>query len=463
VRLTFLNNAQGVPTSSTVSVRNSPVTAREELNADLGMFAQDKWTRDRLTVTFGGRYDYLNAQTAHETAPAGRFVPAREAAAITCLPCWNDWSVRVGGAYDVFGTGKTALKASVGKYLASQLLAIAEGSNPIRSTSETRTWTDLDGNGTALDLTTGAAQYNEIGPKINANFGLPAGATRFDASAPRPTNWEESISVQQEILPRVAVTAGFYHRAFQNISVTRNLAIDSVLDYAPYTFTGPTDSRLPGGGAESITLYNLNPAKLTVPPDSVSTFSTARTRVYNGIEVSGNARLSHGGFIFGGITSERTATNDCDISGDTPDKLRFCEKTPPFRALYKASAGVTVPFDIQVSGSVQAVPGPDIQANFTYNSAFAGITLTSPNSRTVNLLAPNTLFLDYQTQVDARLSRAFRIGGKRLQGYMDIFNILNASTVASVNTTFATANSNWLKPLVVMQARRFQFGGRLDF
>jgi hypothetical protein len=461
VRLRFINVA-GVPTASAIDVRNSPVTAREELNADLGLFAQDKWTRDRLTMTVGARYDYLNAQTAHETAPAGRFVPAREAAAIPCLPCWKDWSIRAGGAYDLFGTGKTALKASVGKYLASQLLAIAEGSNPIRSTSETRTWTDLDGNGTALDLTTGAAQYAEIGPKINANFGLPAGATRFDATTPRPTNWEETVSVQQEILPRVAVTAGFYHRAFQNISVTRNMAIDSVADYAPYKITGPSDSRLPGGGGEIITMYNLNPAKLGAS-DSVSTYSTSRTRVYNGIEISGNARLSHGGFVFGGVTTERTATNDCDIAGTTPDNIRFCEKTPPFRALYKASAGVTIPYDVQVSGSVQAVPGGDVQANFTYNSAYAGITLTSPNQRTVNLLPPNTLFLDYQTQVDARLSRAFRIGGKRLQGYMDIFNILNASTVVSVNPTFATANNQWLTPLVVMQARRFQFGGRLDF
>jgi hypothetical protein len=462
VRLTFLNNPQGVPTASTVTVRNSPVTAREELNADLGLFAQDKWTRDRMTLTFGARYDYLNAQTAHETAPAGRFVPAREADAIPCLPCWNDWSVRVGGAYDLFGTGKTALKASVGKYLASQLLAIAEGSNPIRSISETRTWTDLDGNGSALDAQ-GNAQYNEIGPKINPNFGLPAGATRFDSSTPRPTNWEETISVQQEIRPQVAITAGFYHRAFQNISVTRNNAIDSVADYAPYNIIGPSDSRLPNGGAEVITMYNLNPAKLLVPTDSVSTFSTQRTRVYNGIEVSGNARLSHGGFIFGGITTERTATNDCDIAGSTPDNLRFCQKTPPFRALYKASAGVTIPYQIQVSGSVQAVPGGDVQANFSYNSVYAGITLTSPNSRTVNLMPPNTLFLDYQTQVDARLSRAFRIGGKRLQGYMDLFNILNASTVVSVNTTYSTTNNQWLKPLVVMQARRIQFGARLDF
>src|SRR5262245_22921752 len=463
VRLTFLNNAQGVPTPNTLTVRNSPVTAREELNADLGFFAQDKWTKNRMTLTFGGRYDYLNAQTADETAPAGRFVPAREAKAITCLPCWNSWSVRVGGAYDLFGTGKTAIKGSVGKYLASQLLAIAEGTNPIRSTSETRTWNDLDGNGTALDMKTGAAQYEEIGPKVNVNFGLPAGSTRFDPATPRPTNWEETISVQQEILPRIAITAGFYHREFQNIAITRNLAIDSVADYAKYTITGPRDARLPNGGGEVITMYNLNPAKATVPPDSVSTFSTDRTRVYNGFEVSGNARLSHGGFIFGGITTERTATNDCDIAGSSPDNLRFCEKTPPFRTLYKGSAGVTVPWDIQVSGSVQAVPGGDVSANFSYNSAYAGITLTSSNSRTVNLMTPNTMFLDYQTQVDARLSRAFKIGSKRVQGYMDIFNVLNGSTVVSVNLTFATTNSQWLRPLVVMQARRVQFGARLDF
>src|SRR5204863_7249896 len=109
-------------------------------------------------------------------------------------------------------------------------------------------------------------------------------STRFDAKTTRPSNWEETVSVQQEILPRVAITAGFYHRSFENLSITRNLAIDSVLDYAPYKFTGPTDSRLPGGGGEVITMYNLNPLKLAVPPDSVSTFSTARTRVYNGIE-----------------------------------------------------------------------------------------------------------------------------------------------------------------------------------
>jgi len=462
VRLTFLT-----PTSGTVAIRNSPVTARERLKGDLGFYLQDKWTLNRLTITPGVRFDYLNAGLPAQTAPAGRFVPARSAPATSCLPCWNDWSLRLGGSYDLFGNAKTALKASVGKYLASMALGRAEGSNPIRSDSDTRTWNDLDGNGTALDLRTGAAQYNEIAPVgTNINFGLPIGATRFDQTTPRPTNWEETVSVQHELWSGVAVTAGYYHRSFQNQTITRNLAISEVNDYTPFTIVAPKDSRLPNGGGEAIRRYNLLASKQLTPPDNVSTYSTSYARIYNGVEVSVNARLPKGGFVIGGITTQRTATNECDVVNRDPNNLRFCDNTPPFRTLYKTSAAYTLPYDVQLSGSLQAVPGGDVSANFTYNSSYAGITLTGANSRTVNLIEPNTQFFDYQTQLDMRASRTFRFGRKRVQGYVDVFNVLNGSTVVSYNQTFGantTLNPNYLQPLVVMQARRFQFGGRLDF
>jgi hypothetical protein len=179
-----------------------------------------------------------------------------------------------------------------------------------------------------------------------------------------------------------------------------------------------------------------------------------------------NARLPKGGFVIGGITTQRTATNECDVVNRDPNNLRFCDNTPPFRTLYKTSAAYTLPYDVQLSGSLQAVPGGDVSANFTYNSSYAGITLTGANSRTVNLIEPNTQFFDYQTQLDMRASRTFRFGRKRVQGYVDVFNVLNGSTVVSYNQTFGantTLNPNYLQPLVVMQARRFQFGGRLDF
>jgi hypothetical protein len=456
-RLNFINIG-GVTSANSVVVRNSPVLGREDLNAELGIYLQDKWSIDRLTLTPGVRFDYLNASVPGQTAAAGRFVPAREAGEVTCVPCWSDWSVRIGAAYDLFGNGRTALKASVGKYMGAQTLGLAESVNPIRSRTESRTWTDLDGNGTALD-SNGNVQPGEIGASPVGNFGIPAGATVFDQDTPRPTNWEETVSVTHEVRSGLAVTAGYYRRHFQNLSITRNLAVDPFTDYTPFEITAPSHPDLPGGGGERITMYNLNRDRVGVPAQNVSTFSDANTRVYNGFEVSVNARLPRNGFILGGLTTERTATNTCDVNN--PNNLRFCEVTPPFQTLYKLSFGYTIPWDVQFSGSLQAVPGNDIDANYSFNSAVAGVTLNGVNSLSVNLVEPETKFYDYQTQLDARLARSFRVGsGKRLQAYMDIFNLLNASTVVSVNQTFG---QNWLRPLVVTQARRFQFGARFDF
>ena len=54
---------------------------------------------------------------------------ARDFAAIPNVPNWNDWSVRFAGAYDLFGTGKTAIKANASKYIASAAAGYAQNFN----------------------------------------------------------------------------------------------------------------------------------------------------------------------------------------------------------------------------------------------------------------------------------------------------------------------------------------------
>ncbi len=451
--LSFLN---GRPRS--VTVRNTPVTRRNDLNADLGLFAQDKWTLDRLTLTGGVRYDHFNASIPPQTASAGRFVPAREAPAIACVPCWNDWAIRAGASYDLFGTGKTALKFSVGKFLASQALGLASSVNPMGGQSDTRSWTDLDGNGRAVDAQ-GSVQEAEIGPSRNSNFGLPRGATRFDANLPRTLNWEESVSMQHELLPSVSVTGGYYRRHFNNLNVTRNLAVDADRDYAPFTITAPRDPRLPNGGGEVITLYNLNLARLGAV-NNVLTWSEANTRVYNGFEVSVNARLPNGGFVFGSTTTERVATNTCDIANRDPNNLRFCKQVPPFRTLYKTSAMSPLTYGFELSGSFQARPGIEIGSDYAVDSAIAGVPLTGGGTLTVRLVDPTSQFYEYVVDMDLRIARTFRIGQARVQGFVEIFNLANLSTLLTVNETFGP---QYLQPQAIMQGRRAQIGAQVNF
>ncbi len=465
-------NVNGVPTPNSVTLRNTPYIREDRLRANLGIFAQDKWSFHRLTVLYGGRYDYFNGYAPAEDAAAGRFVPARHSDEVNCIPCWNDWTIRVGASYDVFGTGKTALKTSVGKFLAQQALGLTATLNPMTGQTDRRSWTDRDGNGSALDAN-GNAQLNEMGPSPNPNFGIPGASARIAEDLPRPTNWEESVSIQHELFPRVSVTGGYYRRQFYDIQYTLNRALNPVTDFTPFNVVIPTNPNNPGGGGQVIQMYNLN---RVVAADNITTASENNTRIYNGFEISVNARLPRG-FVFGGITTERTATDNCtDLPASNPNSVginnnpAFCKQTPPFRTLYKASAGFTLPYDVQLSGSFQARPGIPVGGDYTYTcsaaaAASTGCTALTGNvaSLTVGVVDPTTTFYDYVKTNDMRISRTFRHGRLRLQPFLEIFNVMNLSTVLTVNETITGVGSLYGQPTAIVQGRRFQLGGQIDW
>jgi hypothetical protein len=76
---------------------------------------------------------------------------------------WKDISPRVGFAMDLFGNGRTAIKASWARYVAGQAIAFANQVNPIGALTgtDTRAWRDLDGNGLPLD-NAGNIQFGEL-------------------------------------------------------------------------------------------------------------------------------------------------------------------------------------------------------------------------------------------------------------------------------------------------------------
>jgi len=63
------------------------------------------------------------------------------------MTCWSNWAPRLGVAYDVFATGKTAVKASFGKYMRAESSAFATLFNPVASFNENRNWSDPNGGG----------------------------------------------------------------------------------------------------------------------------------------------------------------------------------------------------------------------------------------------------------------------------------------------------------------------------
>ena len=117
-------------------------------------FVQDTWTRERLTLQGALRYDRAWSYSPAALSGTNTAAPQLGLDGIAfprtpSVDAFNDITPRFGVAYDVFGTGKTALKFSAGRYLG----AATNGgpytrNNPANRivNSVTRGWTDSNNN-----------------------------------------------------------------------------------------------------------------------------------------------------------------------------------------------------------------------------------------------------------------------------------------------------------------------------
>ena len=166
--------------------------------------------------------------------------------------------------------------------------------------------------------------------------------------------------------------------------------------------------------------------------------------------------------------TERTATDKCtDLDASNPNNLRFCDQTPPFRTLYKGSFAYMLPYQIQTSATLQWRPGISIGSSYTYTcsaaqAAATGCTALTAGiaSLTATVVDPTTQYYPYVKTNDIRVSRTFRHDRLRIQPFMEVFNLLNLSTVLTLNETIGP---NYFQPTTVVAARRFQFGGQLEW
>lgn len=485
---------RGVPSAITQWV--TPLSYKDNLRMNLGAYAQDQWTANRLTLNLGLRFDYLNAFVGPQSLPAAPFRQALSFGEVLDKPNWKDISPRIGAVYDLFGNSKTAIKGSLGRYIVGESLALVSSNNPVKTiiTNTSRTWGDTNGNFEPDCVLTLNAANGECGAVANAAFGTPRVSTRYSDEytkgyGVRPYNWLLMGEVQHELVTGVSTNVAYIRRWYGNFIETANTAFAST-DFSPYSITAPVDPRLPGGGGYVIGgLFDVVPGKFGLTDNLVGPASAfgKESETANFINVTMNARLPRGATLSGGFDTGRTEIDRCDVVASNPQvafnfytsifggagaaapRTRdYCDVVVPWRAQtqFKLLGAYPLPWDTRVSANFQNLSGIPRTASFVATNAMIapslGRNLAAGANGTVvvDLIAPYTQFEGRINQLDIRLSKTVRMGKQRLEGQFDMYNATNRSPVLSMNTRYGTS---WLTPIQIMDGRILKFGVQYTF
>jgi hypothetical protein len=487
----------GVPNQLTLT--DAPWNFEESVR-DIALYAQDQWTFRKLTLNAGLRYSDAKAWTPEQVLGAGFYVPERRFAPVDNIPHYRNLSPRIGFAYDLFGTGRTAVKASLGHYPDRVIQASANPAVNLTRTTN-RNWTDTIANYRPDCELLNPAANGECGAWSNLNFGKANAETRYAADAQSGFddqfhNWQGSVSLQHELRPGMGLNVGYFRTWYGGFLTTDN-QLTTASDYDSFCITVPTDSRLPNSGERLCGLYDVKPAAFGLVDNLVTQTSHygKTTQVYNGVDVTLNARYGQGGQFSGGLSMGRTTTNNCYQNGDSsltaqvfPGVLvlpaastvsrteAFCNVAPPWSQAtqVKFMAVYPLPWHIQTSAIYQNSSGIPITASYVATNAEILSSLgrnlgscrgaaTCTANLTVELIPPNSVFEPRLQQVDLRFSRLFQFGTRKLRGDVDIYNLLNASNVLNMNTTYSAPGGVWQDVTQILGGRLVRLGVQVEF
>ena len=485
---------------------------------NIGIYAQDQWTIDRLTVNAGVRFDYFNGSYPdHASGPADPtnsvWVPQGSSFPGATAAIWKDLQPRLGVAYDLTGNGRTALKASASRFGTRDAIALAGEVNPAgNNRRQTRVWLDgaicldpavcIPGDGLPQGDPLNPLPNGElITPTDNLAFGTPIVNHFFDPNwamswGQKHSNWEYSGSIQHELTEGVSMDFGYFRRVYINFDEWDNRAWGPD-DFDTYTVTVAQDPRLPDGGGYPLTLVDVKPEAFSRLQNNEKTGTNNlgdESETWHGIDVNFSARLE-GVLLQGGVATGQRTTDFCGLQAALPETIfgagttytasrvagtassegtvlasDFCRVEENWLTNVSVFGSYTFPYDIDISAAFFSRPGTERLAIYQVPGADVLAALGRPatvGAVSMNVIAPGTSFGDRLNQLDLRVGKVFDMDiAGNVRASFDIYNVFNANAVSREQYGFnpgAGAADQYLTPLGLQPGRLAKVSVQFNF
>jgi len=315
------------------------------------------------------------------------------------------------------------------------------------------------------------------------NFGTSGSATQVDPAVlsgwgVRPGDTQTTITLQQQLLPRVSGDVSYTHRSFHGFFVTDDLNRNVSTSYESYTLTAPTDPRLADGGGYPVLVYVPTAAANSLGTQTIlrreSFFGDERDSTWDGFELTVNARMRTGLLASFGTSTGRGKVNTCATAtkynqvtnatlgtADGPNP-RGCNNVEPWQMALGGSASYTLPkIDVLISAVVRSRPPtllggtPNTAATWQVpNSVIAaalghlppGATATGTTNIPLGDNEHRIYADNRRTQLDMRFAKIVRFGRTRTDIGVDLNNVTNTNFALGYNNTYIYATDNTPRP-----------------
>ncbi|MEO6222554.1 MAG: hypothetical protein ABIP90_04840, partial [Vicinamibacterales bacterium] len=441
-------------------------------------YLQDSYSIKRLRVNAGLRYDWQQSKLLGGCISANVVVP-------TLLPeqCEDDadgginpitgqeeklrafhqFSPRMSLTYDLFGNGKTALKATGSYYyqtkitLANALSSLIttvgltwgpnQASGACSTVANSTCWTDANRDG--------FVQANELigtplAPSNFINGRLVAGGNRVADDAKLARTRELTAGISHELIANLAVGADYIYRNYDRGTTAYIIGYEpgsagfpqaQIYQTPALSYTDPVTGRSAN--------YFVVQQGLTRPTGSTITKTSLTNQAYQGVDLTLNKRYSDKWQANVAVTLQKRNDHFPEGSFTNPTGREYYEGTNTgARYLVKVNGSYDLPWGVLVSTNFNLNDGDSRILVINGPGQVYGGTSGTINYTTLRFEQDGKTRLEKTKLWDLGLSKTFtfRGGQNRIKATIDGFNILNTAPVRGFSSNNLSALGSTTNP-----------------
>ena len=426
-------------------------------------YLQDSYSRGKLTINGGLRFDFQDDEALASSVPANPIIPdllpAVDFPGADSGVNFFDISPRLGATYDLSGDGKTILKGNYAVYWGTGITT-AQYVTPVTEVSLRFPWTDLNNDRfvqrNELNL---ANRLNLTGNYDPANPASPRSATTVDPNLRNDRTDEVSVGIERELMANFGVGAAYiYRNMYDYENYTATLGV-SAADYVPVSFTANCLSTACTEPSYTVTYFQL---PFQQPALQIRR-NAERTRRYHGLEMTARKRFSDRWMMNASANIQSTTYNYVgpDVSYQDPTDVELLNGaqtgTANARWVGKLTGLYVLPWqDIGISGFFNARQGYPFNRYLLSPSRTGGI-----GTFNVDIDRWGDVRYDNFYQLDMRVEKQFTFGRTKWAAAFDLFNVLNSNVVLGREDQMNSTRANFVEEVLAPRVARV--GVRLNF